>query len=777
MATGTPGSFAAYLYLHRPMGVTFTAGSPLYVEIDYLDTSGGGTGDSGNIGVQYDAQSTLANAYQSAPWVIDAGILNTGALKTAVTRLDSAAFDLDENGGNDMRLVQGGDFQFHVVQVRVSDAPTPLFLADTAFLAPYSGPTYAGGTPVDATTMVGKLMAGYQGWFGGPGDDDNIGWSHWSSNVYSLTTATLQIDPWPDMTEFTPAEQFAVPGFTDPDGGTALLFSSDRARTVLRHFQWMEAWGLDGVAVQRFVVGLPTLDRVLTDVRLAANETGRAYFVEYDMSGMTEADIVPTMTADWHYLVDTLNLTSDSRYLHQGGLPVIGVYGFFPSRFSSTTAGAILDIFGTTGPYQAFVAGAGDWTWRTSWTSDWLAVLYQMGSWQPWNTGDTTGTNPDYANTGYWAADQAQLNAQGVIYVPQIYPGSSSVNRDGSGTGLPRLQGGFLWNQFAAAYELGAVSTFLGMFDEVSEGTQIVKVTNSPPSNAPNTVTYEGMPSDVYLCFTSQGSQMLRKQVPYTTTPPDCPGMTQPTIPDPVAPLTGASVAAPSVTYEWTAALALAGGGNLTTYEIWLDGTVHETSSLALTGALDAAPGSHVWRVRAVNSLGNAGGWSVAQTFSVLGATGDGGEDSGAGSGSDAGSGSESGAGADAGSGSDGADAADGAAASASAGPRGSSGGCACEYAGGTSSSEESAWFVVAAVVAAIRRSWRRAPPQREPPPSPLRAVGSDIVSSRTAPSACRGMAVAPNRAHGAHRSTRASSRRTPWFVEHFSPSRSQPRR
>ncbi len=429
------------------------------------------------------------------------------------------------------------------------------------------------------------------------------------------------------MSEYTPAELFPVPGFTYPGGGAAQLFSSDVARTVLRHFQWMEAWNIDGVGVQRFVVSLPNLplDRILTSVRQAANETGRVYYVEYDMSGMTEADIVPTMTADWQYLVDTLKITADSRYLHHNGLPVVGIFGFYPSRFSSATANSILDIFGTAGPYQAFVEGAGDWTWRTTWASDWVTMLYRMGGWQPWNTGNETGATPEYASTGYWSADQTQLQAHNVMYVPQIYPGTSSVNRDQSapGTGLPRLAGKVLWAQFATASAMGAVSSFLGMFDEVSEGTQIVKVTNTPPTQSPYTVTYEGMPSDAYLCFTSQGSQMLKGKIPSTTPLPNCPGLTQPTIPDPIAPLDGNMVAGPSVSLSWTAAMALTGGGSLTSYQTWLDGTVGPLSSLALTATASLSPGTHVWRVRAVNSLGNSGGWSIAQTFTVTSSSGD----------------------------------------------------------------------------------------------------------------------------------------------------------
>jgi len=77
---------------------------------------------------------------------------------------------------------------------------------------------------VDSSALTGKLICGYQGWYGAPGDEDNLGWSHWSSQPFSLTNATLQIDPWPDMAEYTPAEQFPVPGYTYP-GGAAQLFT------------------------------------------------------------------------------------------------------------------------------------------------------------------------------------------------------------------------------------------------------------------------------------------------------------------------------------------------------------------------------------------------------------------------------------------------------------------------------------------------------------------------------------------------------------------------
>jgi MYXO-CTERM domain-containing protein len=639
-------SYTGFMYFKRPAGINFSPGAALYMEVDYKDIGG-----PGSFGAQY---SATGNDYQVAGFALDVNVQNTGAYRTAVFRLDDADLHGAQNGGADLRLSQPGPVQLHIVEVRVSDQPTALYAQLTSFLGPYSGPTYAGGTAVDASTMTGKLLCGYQGWFRAPGDDDNTGWQHYIPDWGgAITPAKIAVDYWPEMTELGPAEQHLASGFTHPDKSQATLFSSDSTRTVLRHFQWMEAYGIDGVAVQRFLPGkspdLPTL-RVLSDVRAAANLTGRTFFVEYDMSGTPEAELVPTITRDWHYLVDTLKLGSDSRYLQQGGLPVVGVFGFYEERFSTATANAILDIFKGPGPYQAFVAGAGAWYWNVQPYSDaWKSVIYRMGSWQPWNTGNSGGNPGDVPSTAYWAADKAALAAHGVIYVPQIYPGGSDFNRSKKPWGPStedRLSGAFLWSQAAQAVNVGASSVFLGMFDEMDEGTQIFKVSQTPPTEA-HFRDYQGLPSDAYLCFTGQATRMLRGEIPYSAVKPDCAAKTQPSIPDPVAPLNGDALTAPDVTYSWTPAVALAGGGTIDHYEIWLDGVV--TKASGTSQAIDTANGTHVWRVRAVNSLGNAGGFSVAQTFTVS-SSGSAGS-SGAGGGATASSGSSGAGGSESGSG------------------------------------------------------------------------------------------------------------------------------
>ena len=46
-------------------------------------------------------------------------------------------------------------------------------------LKPYTGPSVQG---VDTSTLNGKVMTGYQGWFNCRGDGAGLGWTHWARN-------------------------------------------------------------------------------------------------------------------------------------------------------------------------------------------------------------------------------------------------------------------------------------------------------------------------------------------------------------------------------------------------------------------------------------------------------------------------------------------------------------------------------------------------------------------------------------------------------------------
>ena len=55
---------------------------------------------------------------------------------------------------------------------------------------------------VDATTIHRKLLFGYQGWFGCPGDGSPLGaWEHWFRRGAPASADTLRVDMWPDVSE------------------------------------------------------------------------------------------------------------------------------------------------------------------------------------------------------------------------------------------------------------------------------------------------------------------------------------------------------------------------------------------------------------------------------------------------------------------------------------------------------------------------------------------------------------------------------------------------
>lgn len=236
---------------------------------------------------------------------------------------------------------------------------------------------------VDATTVRGKVLCGYQGWFRCPGDPSGMGWVHWSRDQHRIAPGTLTFDMWPDMTEFGPAERFAAPGFTDSDGRPASLFSSDNAETVARHFRWMRDAGIEGVWLQHFLVDLPgglsnerieSRRRVLDLVRKAARDTGRAWALSFDISGMPPDRIVEVLTDEWKRL-EAAGIPADARYIHEKGRPVVQVWGFYRNQahnpMTPEIARRLIAFFAADGPHPAFLIGGGAWDWRKDQDPEW----------------------------------------------------------------------------------------------------------------------------------------------------------------------------------------------------------------------------------------------------------------------------------------------------------------------------------------------------------------------------------------------------------------------
>src|SRR5208282_1200028 len=181
-----------------------------------------------------------------------------------------------------------------------------------------------GADTVDNSTITGKLIMGYQGWFNCPGDGTTVGWWHW------FTGSDPTVDFLPNAADYPTPEQ-CVTTMLDANGNSVNLFSDANLATVETQFAWMQQYGLDGVALQRFAVDLldkPTRDArniVLANVRQAAEDNGRVFFVMYDLSGLPDSRL-NTVAKDWKKL-EREGITSSPAYLHHRGHPLLAVWG------------------------------------------------------------------------------------------------------------------------------------------------------------------------------------------------------------------------------------------------------------------------------------------------------------------------------------------------------------------------------------------------------------------------------------------------------------------
>jgi hypothetical protein len=235
------------------------------------------------------------------------------------------------------------------------------------------------------------------------------------------------------------------------------------------------------------------------------------------MSGANRSRLFGQLTNDWTWLASDFKLTQDPRYLHHNGRPVLMIFGFYPERFPDPALPKqIIAWFKTNSVCPVTLLGSGWWDWRRRATGEWTNIYRSFDGYCPWNTGNYAlsmnhGVTNKYASTSYWPGDVAAAKKAGMFYLPQLYPGFSwdNLQRLPPGTSaIPRLGGDFLWKQFYDAAKSGLDMAFVGMFDEVDEGTAIFKVTNSPPIQG-HWVTYEGLPADWYLRVTGEGAKLL----------------------------------------------------------------------------------------------------------------------------------------------------------------------------------------------------------------------------------------------------------------------------
>jgi hypothetical protein len=400
-------------------------------------------------------------------------------------------------------------------------------------LVPYQGTSNKG---VDRSTLTGKVMAGYQGWFNCRDDGADLGWTHWARDrAKQFAPGNVTVDLWPDMTETTPAERYAT-GFKLANGEMAYVFSSYNRATVLRHFQWMTDYGIDGAFVQRFANGLKNQsmrhhkDVVLSSCREGANVYGRAYAVMYDLSGLRAGETT-RVSDDWQMLRDKMHMGKDPAYLHHEGKPLVAIWGigFNDGRnYTLKECRALIEFFKADGCAVMLGVPTG---WREK-NRDAVndpvfhELLKLADIISPWTPGRyTTPAKASAHAEKYYPDDIKWCSDRSIDFLPVVFPGFSWHNLKPQDPldKIPRLKGEFLWTQFTAAKKAGAAMIYVAMFDEVDEGTAIFKCTNNPPVGPNRFLTYEGLPSDYYLWLTGEGARLLRGERSTQTSRPERP--------------------------------------------------------------------------------------------------------------------------------------------------------------------------------------------------------------------------------------------------------------
>lgn len=395
------------------------------------------------------------------------------------------------------------------------------------YFGPYQGPVVKG---VNTQTLTGKVMCGYQGWFRAPGDGRSADdWQHWAKHSGAFADGNAKVDLWPDVSDLPSSQRFST-GFKLPDGRPAKVFSSLEKPTVLKHFQWMQQYGIDGVFVQRFANGLEhsnsllNCNTVLANCREGANRSGRAYAVMYDLSGLPAGRIEAVMN-DWRALRQHMKITDDPAYLHDHGKPVVAVWGIGFNDHRAYT----LDECRRLIEFLKHDPVAGNCTVMLGVPAHWrelsddavsnpelLKIIALADIVSPW----TVGRYTDPAGAARYEKDNmepdlAWCRQRKIDYMPVVFPGFSWHNMKGGPLNqIPRLHGRFLWSQFMNAKNARASMVYVAMFDEVDEGTAIFKCVNDVPVGKNSEfVTYEGLPSDFYLKMVGAGAKLIRGEI------------------------------------------------------------------------------------------------------------------------------------------------------------------------------------------------------------------------------------------------------------------------
>jgi len=352
-------------------------------------------------------------------------------------------------------------------------------------------------------SVVGKVFCGYQAWFNCKGDGSpRDTWVHWAGNPPG--PGDLTFEAYPDVSDYAPSSLFQSGFSALGDGQPAKLFSSYRENVIDVHGSWIQEYGIDGVALRRFlgpVLSSASIkenrDSIAVRLKRTSEKYESLYYLMYDMS----PDNVDGFKGDVLHMENDLKFMDSPNYAQQDGKPVICLWGIgFDRRDGdgyNTNSQTIVDWLHGKGYY---VIGGVPSRWRQTNGDGDVAPGYQdvfasLDMISPWTPGRYKHVEEaDNWKRDFLVPDKAKCDELGIDYQPVIFSGFAWSNwKGGDANDFPRHKGEFLWAQVENIARLDIPSMYVAMFDEYDEGTNIMKMADS----------YLGIPGDQYFLTSS----------------------------------------------------------------------------------------------------------------------------------------------------------------------------------------------------------------------------------------------------------------------------------
>ena len=402
--------------------------------------------------------------------------------------------------------------------------------------------TLSAQPPADPSSIIGKVVCGYQGWFTCTGDGSPINrWTHWSPTtapqpgVAPNPNPNLTFDVYPDVTLYNSSSLFQTNFANQGDGSPARLFSDYHQDVTDKHFELMQANGIDGVAFQRFIWEVlvdpafkANRDTDAVHVKKAAEKYQRMFYVVYDLSGLGNVPAANDQArfdgvkADWtNDMIGTQNITSSFMYAKQGGKPVVQIWGIGYNHIIGTAAIQLdlINWFKAQGCYVIIGVPTG---WRTGTgasNTGWISTYNAGDMISPWAVGAYSDqASTDNFKTNFLTPDLTYCNTNGIAYQPVIFPGFSWYNwNSGTQNQIPRNKGDFLWHQAQNLRSLNIKTAEIAMMDEYDEGTAILPMADGynmiPTNQYFVTSSADGtyLSSDFYLRLASKVTRQINQ--------------------------------------------------------------------------------------------------------------------------------------------------------------------------------------------------------------------------------------------------------------------------